>query len=250
MSAEVTKFRHSVLITLSFAAVLWGVKALEWAFAYDLSFLGIHPRTLNGALGIITAPLVHGDLLHLTSNTFPLIILGVGLFYFYDKIALEVILWIYFATGFWVWIAARDAYHIGASGLIYGVVSFLFFSGLFRKDIRSIAVSAAVLFLYRSMVYGIFPGDESISWESHLLGAIAGLFCAFYFRKTEMLPRKLYDFEKEELQTEQDHPYHTSMLLNYKYVDPTDDAGDSDNSSSYEYSLTIKSEQEDKPSEN
>ena len=188
--------KKGIYYTLSFTLLLWIIKAIEWANDVDLSFLGVYPRTLEGTIGIITAPLIHGDVFHLLSNTFPFILLGIGIFYFYDKIALEVILWIYFMTGFWVWIAARDAYHIGASGVIYGMVGFLFFSGIFRKDTRSIAISLVVLFLYRGMIYGLIPTDGGVSWESHLLGAIAGTFCAFYFRKV-----KVERFTNEENET-------------------------------------------------
>ena len=109
----------------------------------------------------------------------------IAVFYFYEKIALEVFVWIYLVTGFWVWVAARQAYHIGASGLVYGLATFLFFSGLFRKDIRSVAVATAIGFLYSGMLQGIFPTTENISWESHLLGAGAGILCAFYFRRSK-----------------------------------------------------------------
>ena len=136
-------------------------------------------------MGIVTAPLIHGTFVHLLSNTFPLIFLMIAVFYFYEKIALEVFVWIYLVTGFWVWVAARQAYHIGASGLVYGLATFLFFSGLFRRDIRSVAVATAIGFLYSGMVQGIFPTTENISWESHLLGAGAGMFCAFYFRRSK-----------------------------------------------------------------
>ncbi len=108
----------------------------------------------------------------------------IAVFYFYNTIALEVFAWIYFITGFWVWIAAREAYHIGASGLVYGLAAFLFFSGIFRRDARSVAVAVAIAFLYSGMMQGILPGvDPTVSWESHLMGSAAGIFCSFYFRK-------------------------------------------------------------------
>ena len=103
MSHEAIKFRNSVFFVVSFTILLWVVKALEWAVALDFGFLGILPRTLSGTMGIITAPLVHGDVLHLISNTFPLLLLGISVFYFYHRIALEVFAWIYFLSGFWVW---------------------------------------------------------------------------------------------------------------------------------------------------
>jgi len=175
-------FQRSIVFAIGFIFLLWGVKAIEWGAASDFGMLGILPRTLSGTVGIVTAPLVHGDFSHLLSNTTSLLLLMVALFYFYDKIALEVFFWIYLMTGIWVWIAARPAYHIGASGLVYGIVTFLFFSGLLRKDARSMAVALAIMFLYGGMIYGIFPGNDGVSWESHLLGAVAGTFCAFYFR--------------------------------------------------------------------
>jgi membrane associated rhomboid family serine protease len=192
MTTEAKKFRNSIVFVLSFTMLLWLIKALEWAVALDFGFLGILPRTLSGTMGIITAPLVHGDVLHLISNTFPLLLLGVSVFYFYDRIALEVFAWIYFMSGFWVWMAARDAYHIGASGLVYGLVAFLFFSGLFRRDTKSLTISLIVIFLYGGMLQGLFPTNERISWESHLLGALAGAFCAFFYRdvKQQMAERQ------------------------------------------------------------
>lgn len=178
-------FQKSVVFSLSFTFLLWMIKAVEWGTATDLGVLGILPRTLTGIIGIVTGPLIHGDTLHLLSNTFPLLLLLLAVFYFYDKIALEVFSWIYLITGFWVWLAARQAYHIGSSGLVYGLAAFLFFSGLFRKDVRSIAVALCIAFLYGGMLQGLFPTTEGVSWESHLLGSAAGVLCSFYFRKNE-----------------------------------------------------------------
>ena len=105
-------------------------------------------------------------------------------------------IWLF--TGFWVWLAARDSSHIGASGLIYGFVCFLFFSGLLRKDTRLMAVSLLVTFLYGSMVWGILPVDQSISWESHLFGSIAGIFCAYYYRADgPQRPKSQWEIDEE-----------------------------------------------------
>ena len=196
--------RKGIYYTLSFILLLWVVKSLEWSQGFDLGTYGIFPRTLKGSLGIITAPLIHGDIFHLFSNTIPLIVLGIGLFYFYHKIALEVVFWIYFASGFWVWIIGRDAYHIGASGIVYGILAFLFFGGLLRKNPRSLAISMIVFFMYGSMIYGLFPGDENVSWESHLMGTMAGAFCAIYFRKYPIHTgkgHKMLVWENEDIHT-------------------------------------------------
>ena len=179
-------FQRSVLFASGFTFLLWLVRAIEWGTASNFGMLGILPRHISGMTGILIAPLIHGTFIHLLSNTFPLLFLLVAVFYFYDKIALEVFAWIYLITGFWVWIAAREAYHIGASGLVYGLATFLFFSGIFRRDARSVAVAVAIAFLYNGMVQGIMPGgDPNVSWESHLLGSVAGIFCSFYFRRID-----------------------------------------------------------------
>lgn len=180
---EAIRLRKSIYSTLAFVSLIWGIKIVEFTFDYNFGEYGIFPRTLSGSLGIVTAPLIHGDVYHLISNTIPILILGVGLFYFYDKIATHVILLIYIMTGFWVWVAARDAYHIGASGLVYGMLTFLLFSGFFRRDSGTLAISFIVLFLYGgTFVAGVIPEDTDVSWESHLTGAIAGVLCAVYFR--------------------------------------------------------------------
>ena len=183
LEKEETKLRISIQYTLVFVSLLWLVKLLEWVTSMDLAVLGIYPRTLAGSVGIVTSPFIHGDFLHLFSNTFPLVFLGIGTIYFYRHIAIDAFIAIYLITGTLVWLLARNAYHIGASGLVYGLVSFLFFSGILRKDIRAVAISLVVVFFYGGMIYGIFPTKETISWESHLLGSIAGFFIAFMYRK-------------------------------------------------------------------
>lgn len=220
---EGIRLRKSIYYTLAFVALIWGVKIIEFAFDYNFGEFGILPRTLSGSVGIFTAPLIHGDVYHLLSNTLPIIILGVGLFYFYDKIALWVVLLIYLITGFWVWIAARDAYHIGASGIVYGLLTFLLFSGFFRRDSSTLAISFIVLFLYGgTFLTGMVPEDSGISWESHLMGAIAGVFCAVYFRNY-----KIGTLLKQEL--DEDHHLMNEQSARYTYhykpktVEPEDD---------------------------
>lgn len=197
---ELKIFKRGIYITLSFVLLLWAIKSLEWAEGWDFGYYGILPRTLKGSIGILTGPLIHGDLLHLMSNSFPLLILLLGLFYFYHKIALEVFVWIYLATGFWVWVIGREAYHIGASGIVYGLMMFIFWGGVFRRNPRSLAISMIIFFLYGYMIYGLFPGDESVSWESHLMGSVAGIFLAIYFKKVP-----IYVGEKDPTLHLQDH---------------------------------------------
>jgi len=184
---ETNKLRSGIRFSLAFVAILWAIKAIELAVSIDFSVLGIYPRTMLGSVGIFAGPLIHGDVTHLISNSIPLLVLLTGLFYFYRPIALKVFFLLYLMTGIWVWFAAREAYHIGASGLVYGIIAFLLFSGFIRRDIRSLSMSFIIMILYGgNMFYGIIPGDAEISWESHLLGMIAGVFCAIYFRRVNI----------------------------------------------------------------
>lgn len=184
---EHIRFRYATHLTLTFVGLLWFIKALEMATHASYAFLGVLPRTLAGTIGIFTGPLIHGDLLHLISNTIPLLLLGILLFYFYSKFALEVFIWIYIISGFWTWLFARTSYHIGASGVVYGIAAFLFFSGIIRRDRPLMTISAVILFLYGSMLYGIFPQfvEADVSWEAHFAGALAGALLAFLFRKAD-----------------------------------------------------------------
>jgi membrane associated rhomboid family serine protease len=189
------KFIDSLLIPLVFPAVLWVVQVITVIFHLNLAWMGILPRTASGLLGIITGPIIHEGFPHLISNTIPLIFLGWIIFFFFPKVAYYLFFFIYLLTGTMVWIFARQVYHIGASGIVYGFLSFLFFSGVFRRDNKSIALALLVTFLYGGVVWGILPGQEGISWESHLSGALSGLLSAYLFRNID--PPHRYDWEDE-----------------------------------------------------
>ena len=181
-----------------FVVLLWIIELLSNYFNYRPLWLGVIPRTISGIPGIFFSPFIHGNYEHLLSNTLPLLVVGSGLIYFYGEIAKSVLLMIWLFTGFWVWLAARQESHIGASGLIYGLVCFLFLSGVLRKDTRLLAVSLLVTFLYGSLVWGILPVDQSISWESHLFGSVAGFFCAVYYRKQgPQRPKAQWEIDEE-----------------------------------------------------
>lgn len=212
-----------------FLLLLWGIKLFEVVTNTNLSWYGVYPRTLHGLSGILFAPMLHADFSHLASNSLPLLFLGAIIFYFYRSIAFQVFFWVYLMTGIWVWAAARPAYHIGASGIIYGFVCFLFFSGIFRKDTRLMALSLFVTFLYGSMVWGVFPIQPGISWESHLLGSLAGIITAYNFRK-EGPPPKTYDLGTDDennavdVSGEQENPLPPPEIL-YTYVPKADASG-------------------------
>ncbi|QCK14967.1 rhomboid family intramembrane serine protease [Mangrovivirga cuniculi] len=179
--------RMSALYAVLFVTLLWCIKALEIAMNLSLGFLGVFPGNGKGMLGIFTGPLIHGNFDHLISNSLPLLVLITGTFFFYRKVAVHVFLVIYMLSGFLVWLFAREAYHIGSSGIVYGLVFFLFFSGLFRREYRSLIISSAVFLLYGTTFPGILPGDPFISFESHLAGAFSGLIGAYIYRGHPLL---------------------------------------------------------------
>jgi membrane associated rhomboid family serine protease len=188
----------SIIIPGIFIFFMWLVKIIEILFELDLSGYGIFPLTLKGLPGIIFSPFIHADFNHLFNNSLPLFFLSVALFYFYSEVALKVFIWTYFLTGILVWIAGREAWHIGASGLVYGLASFLFFSGIIRRYYRLIALSLLIVFIYGSMVWGIFPGIyKYVSWESHMLGFFSGVVLAVWYRNKGP-QRPVYEWMEEE----------------------------------------------------
>ena len=178
------KMLLAMIIPGIFITLMWLVKITEVLLEFNLSDMGIYPLTVKGLAGIIFSPFIHSDFNHLFNNSLPLFFLATALFYFYSEVALKVFLWSWLLTGLLVWFAGREAWHIGASGLVYGLASFLFFSGIIRRHFRLIALSLLIVFLYGSMVWGIFPGVyKNVSWESHMLGFFSGLLLALLFRK-------------------------------------------------------------------
>jgi membrane associated rhomboid family serine protease len=197
------KFFLSLIIPGTFVFLMWLVKIIEVLFELDLSDLGIYPLSLKGLPGIIFSPFVHKDFTHLFNNSLPLLLLSVALFYFYSEVAMKVFTWTYLLTGMLVWLGGREAWHIGASGLVYGLASFLFFSGIIRRYFRLIALSLLVVFLYGEMVWGLFPGVyKNISWESHMLGFFSGILLAIWYRK-EGPQMPIYEWMAEEEEGEE-----------------------------------------------
>jgi membrane associated rhomboid family serine protease len=176
-------FLHSLFFPGLFILLLWLIKLVEVGMDISFSHWGVYPRSVEGLPGIFAYPLIHGDFIHLINNSVPLLALGVALFYFYRGLSYKVFFLIWFISGLCLWLSGRPSYHIGASGLVYGLAAFLFFSGIIRQYPRLIAISLAVVFLYGYMVWGIFPMKVNISWEGHLWGALAGSILSLVFRK-------------------------------------------------------------------
>jgi membrane associated rhomboid family serine protease len=178
-------FFQSLKITSITVGLLWLVHLFQFLSYSDLGNWGIFPRTDFGLKGILFSPWIHGSWSHLISNTPPLFALMTLILFFYRRISFPAIFLIYFLTGSLVWVFGRQVFHIGASGVLYGLVAFVFWLGIFRRNVRSIALAILVGFYFGSMIFGIFPGQEGISWESHLLGAISGMITAFLFKNIE-----------------------------------------------------------------
>jgi len=172
----------AVKISLAFTALLWAVRLIDIFYPADLNQFGILPRTAESLPGILFSPLLHADFIHLISNTFPVFFLLFVILFFYEKTSPHVFLTVWFLGGLLVWSFGRNAMHIGASGLIYGFASFLVFSGIFRKNIKSILIAILIVAMYGGLVYGILPLQSWISWEGHLAGAAAGAVSAYLFR--------------------------------------------------------------------
>lgn len=177
------------------------MKFIEFGLDINLRFLGIYPFKLKGIPGILFSPLIHDDIKHLFDNSVPVFLLSVAIFYFYREVAFRVFFRIYIITGILVWIVGREAYHIGASGLVYGFAVFLFSSGIIRRNRNLMAISLLVVFLYGSLVWGLLPYDYRISWEAHLMGTISGLAMAFIYRNEGPAP-DIIRFEEEEEEEE------------------------------------------------
>ena len=206
MKIETKKILYAFTFPVLLVLLLWIIWLLEQGLGADWHQWGIYPRTVRGLWGILTEPLIHSGVKHLFSNTVPLLILGWCLFYFYNELGFAVIPALWILSGIFTWCLGRESWHIGASGLIYALSFFLFFSGIFRKHIPLMAVSLLVAFLYGSTIWNMFPVaelvDPQVSWEGHLSGAISGLISAIAFRKFG--PQKPIEPEEEEEEEEEE----------------------------------------------
>ncbi len=196
---DLRRLRAAFLATCAFVAVLWWIRVVETVTGWNAAGLGVYPRRMAGLIGILTGPLIHGSFEHVFSNTLPLLILGTMVLYGYPRAARIAIPAIWLGDGLGVWLTARPAWHIGASGLVHGLMFFLFVIGLFRRDRRAIAFGMIAFFLYGGMVWSVFPQAPDISFEYHFWGAVMGVVCAVWLRDADPPPpRKRYSWEFEE----------------------------------------------------
>lgn len=185
MKPELRRIFLSIVIPLFFIFILYMIKIMEVGMEWDFTRLGVYPMEKKGVFGIFAHPLVHSSFKHLFANTIPLLFLLWCLFYFYKDLSALIFFFIWIAGGIFTFIIGKPGWHVGASGLIYGLAFYLFFSGILRKHIPLIAISLLITFLYGGLIWNMFPffANESTSWEGHLSGAIAGTIAAVIFRK-------------------------------------------------------------------
>ncbi|CAM1356640.1 MULTISPECIES: rhomboid family intramembrane serine protease [Tenacibaculum] len=192
------KFSPTVFtIPLLFVFVIWFVYWLEIKFGWNFNKLGVYPRNFSGLKGVFCSPFIHSDTNHLFNNSVPLFVLSACIFYFYKEVAVKVLLYGGVITGLLTWIIARESYHIGASGIVYLLFSFVLFSGIIKKNYRLVAVSFITIFLYGSMVWYVLPIKEGMSWEGHLSGLITGIILALLYRNKGIVKER-FEFSKTE----------------------------------------------------
>ena len=198
------KFTNSVVVAPLIGVILiWAVFWLELQLHTNFNHFGVYPRSLKGLRGVLFSPFIHGSVEHLYNNTIPLAILTASLFYFYKDIAIKVLVYGLLFSGLFTWAVGRPSYHIGVSGIIYVLASFIFFKGIFSKYYRLVALSLVVVFIYGSLLWYVFPIKDGISWEGHLGGFLAGLLLAF-FVKANTPSSKKFDWEHEDYNEEAD----------------------------------------------
>ena len=241
MSQQQFKYSNSIIVyPLILVFSIWLVFWFQVRIDSNIRHYGIHPQSPMGLLGVFSSPFLHSGLGHLYNNSIPLLLLSMALFYFYRKIAWRVLFFGMLISGILTWLIAKSGNHIGASGVIYVLVSFIFFKGIFAKHYRLIALSLIIVFLYGSMIWYVFPIKENMSWEGHLSGLITGLVLALLFRNQIAKPER-YVWESKSY-NEEDDPFmkHFDKDGNFIEILPEDNSDaniyeDSENVTHAEY---------------
>ncbi len=183
MGEKRTALANAIVTSFTIVSLMFVVLGVEYAFHVNLGSFGIRPRTEVGLPGILFAPLLHAGLQHLLANAVPLFVLLVLLLSNPGYRPYSTLAWVWLASGAGTWLIGRNAVHLGASSVIFGLAAFLIAAGIFLKGWRTALVAVVVFLLYGGIFYGVLPRNGPISWEGHLCGAIAGVWAALAQRK-------------------------------------------------------------------
>jgi len=215
--------RLSAWVSAAFVAFLWLILLLDAVTSVNLQQYGLRPGSIEGLLGVFTAPLLHGGVEHLFNNSIPLLVGLTACLFLYPNSSILVIPAIWLGSGLLGWFIGRPSLHFGASGLLYGLLAFVFLSGVLRRDMRSVSVTLLVAFFYGTMIWGVFPIRLNMSWELHLSGALVGLLMAVLLRKWDRVPLRQYDWEDDDTTPD----WYPDEDVNRRF-NPGDDASNAD----------------------
>ena len=235
LQEEHADFGYSFLPGTLFAGLLALISLLTYLTQANLVWLGVLPRNFFGLIGIVTSPLIHSGLLHLLSNAFPLVLLSGFILFLHRRTATRVFLLVYILSGVLTWLIGRQAYHVGASGVVYGLAGFLLFNGFLRQNRSAMAVSLAVLFLYSGLFYGLFPNEERVSWEGHVAGLLSGLVAAIVYGEPRPKPAGAAAIAPGVVQRHMSNtlgPHYQYFGISYTLQEPLKETG-----KSYTYTL-------------
>lgn len=247
------KFSNAVVVLpVLFVLLLWVIYWFQIRFDFDFYQNGIYPRDFSGLQGILFSPFIHENLEHLYNNSIPLLVLLAALQFFYPKQTFGVIAYGILLSGLLTWIIGRESYHIGASGLIYVLVSFIFFKGIQTGYYRLVALSLSVVLLYGGMIWYVFPDvDASVSWEGHLAGLITGFVLSLFYKSPEYAKPVVYDWQRPDFNAEED-PFMKHFDENGNFIIKEKEEIELDDFASYfspsvpVYYVITKKESEDK----
>jgi len=204
--AATSRLQRAIGVAIWLVAILWLIHLVFALGGWDTGVLGIRPGEAGRLYGILTAPLVHGSAGHLVSNTASLLVLTATAFYGFPRAAALALPLIWLGSGAGVWLMARESTHLGASGLGHGLMFFVFLMGVLRRDRPSMALALAVFLLYGGMVWGIFPREPGVSFESHFFGALMGVLAALALRDRDPLATPARHQWREEPELEEPDP--------------------------------------------
>ena len=172
------RLAYHFLPVLGLVLVLWAVELVNLAMGHRLNVHGLMPRTASGVAGILWSPFLHGNFGHLLSNTVPILVLGALVCSRGPRVFAAVSVVVIVAGGLGLWIVGRSAYHVGASGLIFGYFGYLVAHAWFARTVGAAIVAVITVLLYSGLIWGVFPQGRFVSWEGHLCGLLAGVLAA------------------------------------------------------------------------